>query len=117
MKKISPLLLLFFLSCDDKKLNERKFTLGNLEVDRYQISLLTSIHDHVDVTKDGATEHVLKTNTGNIDSIYLLKDTIVVKTSRWPVIYEKKDKVFGYFVKIDSVPHIIEDTIYGYPAN
>jgi hypothetical protein len=87
MKKISPLILLVFFSCNDKKLNERKSTPGDLEISRYEVSLLTSVHDHVDVTKDGKTEHILKTNTGDIDSIYLLKDTLVIKTLKSPVVY------------------------------
>jgi hypothetical protein len=117
MKKISPLILLVFFSCSDKKLNERRSTLEDLEISRYEVSLLTSVHDHVDVTKDGKTEHILKTNTGDIDSIYLLKDTLVIKTLRRPVVYEKKDKVFGYFVKIDSIRRVVEDTIYGIRVN
>ena len=104
MKKIVPILLFVLLSCSDKKLNERKSTLDDLEINRYQISLITSIHDHVDVTKDGETEHILKTNTGDIDTILLVQDTLVIKTKRRPVIYEKKDKVFNYFIRIDSVP-------------
>jgi len=51
----------------------------------------------------------------DIDSIYLVQDTLVVKTQRRPVIYEKKDKAFNYFIKIDTVPHVLKDTIYGNP--
>jgi hypothetical protein len=107
------------LACSDadKKLNEKKSTLGDLEINQYQISLLTSIHDHVDVSKNGKTEHILKVNTGDIDTIFLVVDTLVVKTVKRPVIYEKKDKVFNYFIKIDSTPTIINETIYGYPVS
>lgn len=113
MKKILPVLLLL-LSCsdvDDKHV-EKKYKLGDIEVTQYEISLITSAHDHLDVTKDGKTiARILKVNTGEIDSVYLLQDTLVIKTSRWPVIYEKKDRAFNYFIKIDSAPHIVEDTI------
>jgi hypothetical protein len=69
------------------------------------------------VTKDGETiERILKVNSGDIDSVYLVQDTIVVKTQRWPVIYEKKDKAFNYFIKVDSASHAVRDTIYGYPG-
>jgi hypothetical protein len=118
LKKILPILLLL-LSCSDvnDKLVEKKYKLGDIEVTQYEISLITSAHDHLDVTKDGKTiERILKVNTGAIDSVFLVKDTLVVKTSRWIVIYEKKDKAFNYFIKIDSAPHIVEDTIYGYPV-
>ena len=74
------------------------------------------MHDYVDVTKDGETKHILKVNRGDIDTIFLLQDTLVVKTIRRPVVYEKKDKVFGYFIKIDSIPTVVNDTIYGYPV-
>lgn len=117
MKKILPILL--FLSCSDgyKKLNEKKSIIGDLEINQYQISLLTSLRDHVDVSKNGRTEHILKVNTGDIDTIFLVVDTLIIKTVRRPVIYEKKDKVFNYFIKIDSTPTIINDTIYGYPIS
>jgi hypothetical protein len=113
LKRGLPILLFVLLSCVDKKLNERKFKFGNIEISRYQISLITSIHDHVDVIKDGETEHILKVNTGNIDTILLINDTLLIKTFRHPVIYEKKDKVFKYFIKIDSMPSLVNDTIYG----
>lgn len=90
------------MSCNDKKLNETKSTIGDLEINRYQVSLITSVHDHVDVSKDGETEHILKTNTGDINTMFIIKDTLVIKTGRRPVIYEKKDKAFNYFIKIDS---------------
>ncbi|NII24841.1 hypothetical protein HB364_07120 [Pseudoflavitalea sp. X16] len=112
MKKIMPILLFVLLSCADetKKLNERKSTIGDLEINRYQISLISSLHDHVDVTKDGRTEHIIKVNTDNIDTIFLVKDTLVIKTVRQPVIYEKKDKVFNYLIRIDSMPAAFNDT-------
>ena len=108
-----PILLFVLLSCADekpKKLNEKKSTIGILEINRYQISLITSIHDHVEVTKEGKTEHILKVNTGDIDTIFLVKDTLVIKTIRQPIIYEKKDKVFNYVIKVDSVPIVVYDT-------
>jgi hypothetical protein len=118
LKKILPILLLL-LSCsdvDDKHV-EKKYKLRDIEVTQYEISFITSTHDYLDVIKDGKTvERILKVNYGDIDSVYLLQDTLVIKTGRWPVIYETKDKAFNYFIKIDSVPHIVEDTIYGYPV-
>ena len=97
---------MLLLSCADadthKKLNERKFKIGELGINRYQISLITSAHEHVDITKDGKTEHILKANIGDLDTILLVKDTLIIKTYRQPVIYEKRDKVFNYFIKIDS---------------
>jgi hypothetical protein len=106
LKKIIPVLLFALASCGDdlKKLNERKSVIGDLEINRYQISLITNIHDHVDVTKDGKTEHIIKVNTGDIDTIFLVQDTLVIKTVRHPVIYEKKNTIFNYLIKIDSVP-------------
>jgi len=117
LKKIISILPVFLLlSCADKKLIEKKYKLRDIEVTQYAISLITSIHDHLDVTKDGETiERILKVNSGDIDSVFLVRDTLVVKTKRWPVIYDKKDKAFNYFIKIDSVPHVVEDTIYGGP--
>ena len=97
------------LSCADKKLNLRKSTIGDLEINRYQISLITSIHDYVDVTKEGETESIIKTNTGDIDTIFVDQDTIVIKTVRRPLIYEKKDKIFNYFIRIDSVPVVVNE--------
>ena len=112
MKKLALLLLFVALfSCGGKKLNERRSTIGDLEINRYQISLITSIHDHVEVTKNGETEQILKVNTGDIDTILLVQDTLVIKTIRRPVIYNKKDKVFGYLIKIDSVPVVIRDSM------
>jgi hypothetical protein len=103
------------LSCRDKKLFEKKFRIGDLEISCYQISSITSVQDHVHVTKDGETEHILNIGCRDIDTIFLKKDTLVIKTVRWPGMYEKKNKVFNYFLKIDSIPAIVNDTIYGYP--
>ena len=105
------MLFLVLFSCGDKKLDEKKTIIGDLEINRYQISLITSIHDHVEVTKNGETEQILKVNTGDIDTIFLVQDTLVIKTFRRPVIYEKKDKVFNYSIRIDSVRVIINDTM------
>lgn len=99
-----PILLFALLSCADKKLHEKKSSIGNLEINQYEISLITSVHDHVDVTKEGETEHILKVNTGDIDTIFLLHDTLVIKTVRHPIVYEKKDEVFNYVIKVDSTP-------------
>ncbi len=70
------------VSCNNdelKKLQEKRSTIGDLEINRYQISLITSIHDHVDVTKDGKTEHIIKVNTGDIDTIFLVQDTLSLR--------------------------------------
>jgi hypothetical protein len=106
LKKIIPLMLFASVSCGNnfKKINERRSAIGDLEINQYQISLISNIHDHVDVTKDGKTEHIIKVNTGDIDTIFLVQDTLVIKTVRHPVIYEKKNTIFNYLIKIDSVP-------------
>lgn len=117
MKKIIATVLFGLISCADKKLFEKKYTFDDIEVTQYAISLITSIHDHLDVTKDGETEErILKVNSGNIDSVFLVKDTLVIKTTRNPVVYEKKERAFNYFIKLDSVPAVVNDTIYGYPV-
>lgn len=106
LKKIIPVLLVALVSCSDdfKKLKERRSTIGDLEINQYEISLITSAHDHVDVTKDGKTEHIIKVNTGDIDTIFLVRDILIIKTVRHPVIYEKKNSIFNYLIKIDSMP-------------
>ena len=97
MKKIIPVLLFALVSCGDdfKKLKERRSTIGDLEINQYENSLISNTHDHVDVTKDGKTEHIIKVNTHDIDTIFLVQDTLVIKTVKHPVIYEKKNTMFN----------------------
>ena len=106
LKTIIPVLLFALASCgdDEKKFNERRSLIGDLEINRYRTSLISNTYDHVEVTKDGKTEHILKVNTGDIDTIFGVQDTLVIKTVRHPVIYEKRNNVFNYLIKIDSLP-------------
>jgi hypothetical protein len=107
MKKLLPIVALLFFSCgyyEEKKLRQRKFKIGDLEINRYHISLITSGHDHVDLSKGGETVHILKVNEGGIDTLIVVKDTIFVKTERHPIIYKKADTALGYYIKIDSLP-------------
>ena len=106
-------MLLGLISCDDKKLFQKKNSLGDIEVTQYAISLITSTHDHLDVSKNGEIEErILKVNSGDIDSVFLVKDTLLIKTVRHPVIYDKKDRAFNYLIKIDSLQKAVNDTIY-----
>jgi len=106
--------MLVLWSCGDKKLDRKKWVAGDLEIDRYQVSRITSLYEQVDVTKDGETVQILTARPGDIDSIFLSHDTLVIQTVRHPDITKDKDRVFNYTIEIDSIPPVINDTIYGY---
>jgi hypothetical protein len=98
------LVLISFASCllVDKHLHEKIFKGGDITAKWYQISTITNMHDFVDIERYGWTRRIAKFNTGDIDSVSIKGDTVLIYTEPHPIVYELMAKILECYIKIDS---------------
>ena len=90
------------LSCEEAHLNERTYEKNGITASSYQISLITSMHDYVDISRWGFTENVFKCSVDHIYDILIDKDTVVIRTREDPYVYKVTGKTLWTYIKIDS---------------
>jgi hypothetical protein len=104
MKNIYQLVFITFLltSCEGKRLDLKTFSSGDIKVNWYRVSTITTIHDYVDIKRRGYEKNVMKANTGGIYSISIKGDTITIQTTRELLVYELVAKTLGCTIKQDT---------------
>lgn len=110
MKPLTPALLFIslfvscsLLSCDDEvHLHERIYKGNGVTASVYQISLISSMHDYVDISRWGHTEMVFKCNADYIYDVVIDGDTVIIRTQEQPLVYKLTSKALGTYIRIDS---------------
>lgn len=87
-----------------KRLDEKVIQDGNIEVHWWTTSSISTMHEHVEVVKDGKTRKISELNAGGIRDIRISRDTIIISTSGTWWFYQLDDSAFGYTVDLDTVP-------------
>lgn len=90
------------LSCEEAHLNERTYEKNGITASSYQISLITSMHDYVDISRWGHTEMVFKCNADRIYDVLIDGDTAIIRTQEYPLAYKLTSLTLGTYIKIDS---------------
>ena len=90
----------FFVSCESRL---DKFTVENddIEVTKYTISEITTMHDFVEVVKGDSAITVLETEAQDFANIVISGDTIIIESLPMNP-YEFVDYAFGYRIKLDT---------------
>jgi hypothetical protein len=87
-----------------KRLDEKVIQGGDIEVHWWTTSSITTMHEHVEVIKDGETRKISELNTGGIHDIVIRRDSIIISTSGTGLFYQLDDSVFGYTIDLDTIP-------------
>ena len=110
MKIILKISFLLFLcsSCETKKLNLKTIENKDVKIEIYDISLITSAHQYVDLTDKyfNETTTIYKANTDELTDVKMRNDTIFLHT--------KTDDMHFYelvAVKYDYTIIVIPETI------
>ena len=85
-----------------ERLDETVVHGAGIDVHWWTTSTITTIHEHVEVVKDGEVRKISELNAGGIDSIGISGDSIVVY-SGGGLFYQLEDTAFGYRVVLDTV--------------
>lgn len=88
-----------------KKLDERKIRNSEIEINWYRTSSITTIHEHVEVSKSGEIKKIAELNEGGIEQIKLSSDTIIILTTGTGLFYQLEEQVFNYIVLLDTIPN------------
>lgn len=103
-KKIGLLLLItFFTSCIQRKLNLKVIENDEIKIEHYYISEITFIHEFLDLTDKrwDKTERIYKGGTRAIDSVYIRNDTIYLTAKNNNLlIYDLSAIKFGYTIEL-----------------
>lgn len=94
------LLLISFASCD-KRLNEVTVKNNDIEVTKYEISEISTVHDFIEVKKGNSAMKVMEANSNGFADIIISHDTIVIQYLP-NVVYYIADKAFDYKIKLDT---------------
>ena len=84
-----------------KRLDEKVIQDEHIEVHWWTTSSITTIHEHVEVVKEGETKKISELNAGGIKSIEIRNDSILIH-SGGGLFYQLDDSVFGYRVVLDT---------------
>jgi len=85
-----------------KKLNVKTIKNTEIQILWYDISTVTTIHEHVEVSKDGQTQKIAELNQGGITRIYIHQDTIHLQT-KGGLFYQLDEKAFNYTIVLDTI--------------
>jgi hypothetical protein len=93
--------LTFYGSSCVTRLNEISFKTKDIEVSKYEISEITSVHDFIEVKKGDSAITVLETNSYGFTDVIVRNDTIIIQYLT-NAIYKFKEKAFGCNVYLDT---------------
>ncbi|RYD74041.1 MAG: hypothetical protein EOP53_19025 [Sphingobacteriales bacterium] len=94
-------LLLFGFSSCNKRLKEFTIKTADIEVTKYEISQVSTVHDFVEVRKGNLAITVLEANSYGFADLFVKHDTIVIQYLP-NIFYKTADKAFNYKIKLDT---------------
>ena len=101
---------IFMTSCDFmeggeelKKLDEKKIGNNEIEINWYRTSSITTIHEHLEVSKSGTTKKIAELNEGGIERIIIKSDSIIIETKGGGLFYKLNKEVFDYTIVMDTI--------------
>jgi len=104
--KVTPTILLLILtisSCTNKKLDLVTIEKDDVIIEKYTISLITSMHDYVDLTDKHSRETttIYKANSDELIDVRVHNDTIFLHTKFDDMHYYELAAVkYGYTIKV-----------------
>lgn len=107
MRKEVIVSVLLFASCVPsfdvplERLDEKVIQGDDIDVHWWTTSSITTIHEHVEVVKDGEVMKISELNAGGIDSIGIQARSVIIYSSGG-LFYQLDDSVFGYRVVMDT---------------
>jgi len=87
-----------------KRLDEKVIQNEDIEVHWWTTSSISTMHEHVEVLKDGEARKISELNAGGIHDIVIRHDSIIISTSGTGLFYQLDDSVFGYRIDLDTIP-------------
>jgi hypothetical protein len=104
--KIAACLLIFcFLidSCTNRThLREKVIENNGITVRWYQISSITTIHEFVDIQRDGWTHNIMEANDAVIENVVINRDTVIIKATPGRPIYSLSSYVQRTYIRLDT---------------
>ena len=86
-----------------KKLDEKKIRNSEIEINWYRTSSITTIHEHVEVSKSGAVKKIAELNEGGIEQVKIKSDSIIIETKGTGLFYQLDKEVFNYTIVMDTI--------------
>jgi hypothetical protein len=86
-----------------KALDSKIIQNNEINIHWYATSSITTIHEHVEVSKAEKTQKIAELNQGGIDSIYIHQDTIHIETNGNGLFYTLDKSVFNYTIVLDTI--------------
>jgi hypothetical protein len=99
--------LLLLTACDPfelKPLDVKTVKGGNITVRWYQTSSISSVHNHVEIDKNGEWVKVMEAdgNGYRIHDVLLNKDTVVIQAYKDMLVYQLTTEYWGTHVRLDT---------------
>lgn len=92
-----------FMEGELKKLDLKSINNDDIEILWYYTSSVTTIHEHVEVSKAGKTHKIAELNQGGIQKIHIDQDTIYIETNGNGLFYSLEPKIFDYTIVLDTL--------------
>jgi len=92
-----------FMNGELKKLDEKKIGNNEIEINWYRTSSITTIHEHVEVSKSGTITKIAELNEGGIKQIKIESDSIIIETKGTGLFYQLDKEVYNYSIVLDTV--------------
>ena len=104
MKSVTLFLviILIFIGCSRKHLDEKAFRSGDITVKWYRISEITTVHDFVDMERWGHHKNIMEANTSGVFDVLIDHDTVTIKANKGLVIYDLVAKTLNCYIKLDT---------------
>lgn len=85
-----------------KHLDEKQYKGRDFTVTWYRTSSITTVHDHVELSRWKYTDEIMECNEGNIYDIAIANDTITIRATTGILIYDLEAIKNGCYIKVDS---------------
>ena len=102
LKNLLLLLLPLLLTSCDKHLREKTFTNGDITVHWYEISTITTINHYIDISRNGDTKNIMRSEPYSIYDIIIKGDSVIIKTTPNLLLYSLAKREQGYTIALDS---------------